>query len=56
MFWDKISGLYDFFETVYNGKVYRGLGERVAAEIGQDALCPGSCYEAIMLKAMIFID
>lgn len=36
MFWDKISGLYDFFETVYNGKVYRGLGERVAAEIGQD--------------------
>lgn len=36
MFWDKISGLYDFFETVYNGKVYRGLGERVAGEIGQD--------------------
>ena len=24
MFWDKVSGLYDFFETVYNGKVYRG--------------------------------
>ncbi len=34
MFWDQVSGLYDFFETVYNGKVYRGLGERVAAEIG----------------------
>lgn len=33
MFWDQVSGLYDFFETVYNGKVYRGLGERVAAEI-----------------------
>lgn len=34
MFWDRISGLYDLFETVYNGNVYRGLGERVAAEIG----------------------
>ena len=33
MFWDKVSGVYDFFETVYNGKVYRGLGERVAREI-----------------------
>ncbi len=36
MFWDKVSGLYDFFETVYNGKVYRNLGERVAEEIEQD--------------------
>lgn len=33
MFWDKVSGLYDFFETLYNGRVYRGLGERVAEEI-----------------------
>lgn len=36
MFWDKVSGLYDFFETVYNGRVYRGVGGRVAEEIGQD--------------------
>lgn len=36
MFWDKVSGLYDFFETVYNGKVYRGLGKRVAEEIGEN--------------------
>lgn len=35
MFWDKVSGLYDLFETVYNGKVYRALGNRVAKEIGQ---------------------
>lgn len=34
MFWDKVSGFYDFFETIYNGKVYRGLGKRVAEEIG----------------------
>lgn len=23
MFWDKVAGLYDLFEIVYNGKVYR---------------------------------
>lgn len=33
MFWDKISGVYDLFETVYNGKVYRRLGEKAAGEI-----------------------
>ncbi len=36
MFWDKVSGVYDLFETVYNGKVYRGLGKRIAEEIGED--------------------
>ena len=30
MFWDKISPLYDLFEQVYNGQVYRGTGEKVA--------------------------
>lgn len=33
MFWDKAAGFYDFFETAFNGKVYRRLGERVAEEI-----------------------
>lgn len=36
MFWDRVSGLYDFFETVYNGKVYRGVGERVAEQMEQN--------------------
>ena len=36
MFWDKVAGFYDFFETIYNGKVYCGLGKRVAKEIEQD--------------------
>lgn len=35
MFWDKVSGFYDFFEMIYNGKVYRGVGKRVAEEIGK---------------------
>ena len=30
MFWDKISSLYDLFETVYNGRVYTGTGKMVA--------------------------
>ncbi|MBQ7432093.1 MAG: class I SAM-dependent methyltransferase [Lachnospiraceae bacterium] len=33
MFWNTVSGFYDFFETVYNSKVYKGLGKRVAEEI-----------------------
>ena len=36
MFWDKVSNLYDLFETVYNGKVYRGLGEKVSEEIDEN--------------------
>lgn len=36
MFWDKVSGCYDLIETVYNGKVYRRLGERVAEEIQEN--------------------
>ncbi len=33
MYWDNISGLYDFFEDIYNKQCYRGLGKRVAEEI-----------------------
>ena len=29
-FWNKAAGLYDFFETVYNGKVYREFPLKVA--------------------------
>ncbi len=36
MFWDKISGVYDLAETVCNGKVYRALGEKTAAQIGHE--------------------
>lgn len=44
MFWDKVSGIYDLIETVYNGKVYRGLGEKVAEEIGpEDVVLECAC-------------
>lgn len=38
MFWDQISGLYDLFETLYNRKVYQGLGIRIAELIKADDL------------------
>ena len=33
MFWDKVSPLYDLFESVYNGKVYGGTGKKVSEVI-----------------------
>lgn len=36
-FWGKASGLYDFFEKLYNPKVYRGMGARAAAYLPPDA-------------------
>ena len=33
MFWDRVSSLYDGFETLINGKVYNGTGKAVAEEI-----------------------
>lgn len=36
MFWDKVSGLYDLFETIYNGKVFQNLGEKVSEEIDKN--------------------
>ena len=40
MFWDKISGLYDLFENIYNRKVYTGTGRKVAEyiEAGDEVL------------------
>lgn len=30
MFWDKVAGVYDLFENLYNKKVYRETGIQVA--------------------------
>ena len=35
MFWDKVAGLYDLFENIYNKKVYRETGISVAKYINQ---------------------
>lgn len=36
MFWNKIASLYDLFENVYNGKVYKTLGRKVSEFINAD--------------------
>lgn len=33
MFWNKIAPVYDFFEEIYNKKVYLNTGKTVAAYI-----------------------
>ena len=44
MFWDKISGLYDLFENIYNRKVYTGTGKKVAEYIdSQDQVLECAC-------------
>lgn len=44
MFWDKISGLYDLFENIYNRKVYTGTGKKVAEYIdSQDEVLECAC-------------
>ncbi|MBR2283498.1 MAG: class I SAM-dependent methyltransferase [Ruminococcus sp.] len=36
MIWDKMAGVYDIFENVYNGKVYSMTGKTVAKEIDRN--------------------
>ncbi len=44
MFWDKVSGLYDLFENIYNRKVYTGTGKKVAKYIdSQDEVLECAC-------------
>ena len=38
MFWDKIAGLYDLFENIYNRNVYRATGKIVASFISENDL------------------
>ncbi len=53
MFWDKASSLYDFFEIIYNGKVYRNLGPTVAALLSDgDKVLECACGTGIITSAM----
>lgn len=36
MIWDKLSPFYDFFETVYNGKCYKRIAEKIKAYVTED--------------------
>lgn len=38
MFWDTVSPVYDFFEVIYNSRVYRNTGKAVANDIPHPTL------------------
>lgn len=51
MFWDKVASLYDFFENVYNGKVYKELGVSVAKYIDKsDSVLECACGTGAISK------
>ena len=64
MFWDKISPLYDLFENVYNGKVYKETGKKAAGLIEEnDEVLECACgtgaiskYIAAKCKSLIATD
>ena len=61
MFWDKVSPLYDFFETVYNRRVYTNTGKCVAAYISEEdtvlecACGTGAISEPVAQKCKLLI-
>ena len=53
MFWNKISPLYDLFENVYNGKVYKGTGIKVAEFIDKgDSVLECACGTGAITKSI----
>ena len=53
MFWDKIANVYDLFETVYNGKVYKNIGRTVADLIAPtDLVLECACGTGIISMAV----
>ena len=56
MIWDKVAGVYDSFENLLNGKVYKELGNRIAEYIDENdvvlecACGTGAISEAIAKK------
>ena len=53
MFWDRVARVYDFVEKVYNGKVFRALGKRVAENIEEtDCVLECACGTGAISKAV----
>lgn len=53
MFWDKISFIYDFFESAANSKVYKSLGTRTAYYINKnDTVLECACGTGAISRAV----
>ena len=54
MFWDKVSILYDLFETIYNKRVYYGTGKKVAEFINNsDVVLECACGTGAITKPIV---
>ena len=53
MFWDRVSGIYDLFGTIYNGKVNRKMCGTVAKEIKEeDRVLECACGTGLITAAV----
>jgi len=53
MFWDKVAGVYELFETVYNGKVNRQLCREVASLMeDSDRVLECACGTGMITKCI----
>ena len=53
MFWDRVAWVYDFVEKIYNGKVFKALGEKVAKRItATDCVLECACGTGAISKAI----
>jgi len=53
MFWDIAAKYYDFFEKIYNGKVYKKLGDRVAEYVSEtDNVLECACGTGCITKSV----
>ena len=51
MFWDRVSGVYDLFGKVYNGKVNREMCRTVVKEVGTDDRVLENCTTSLIRVA-----
>lgn len=53
MIWDKLSPFYDFFETVYNGKCYKGIAEKIKEYVTkEDVVLECACGTGLLTLPM----
>lgn len=53
MIWDKLSPFYDFMETVYNGKCYRGIADKIKEYVTEeDVVLECACGTGLLTVPM----
>ena len=53
MIWDKLSPLYDFLETVYNGKCFKGIAYEISNYVSEnDSVLECACGTGLLTLPM----